>query len=274
MSKKNLIKTFVFAAVLSFSGAASGNSASEENSARNFYYSNGEFSKLTGAYSVLDDASDWIFQYPSGTEDGGMLQAKITEDFKSKYFSFYTAENGNQYMRFSLNAGDKGKSKNGSSVRAELRNLNEWDFSKRAELSYSFFLTSTDFAKAKFTVGQFLQHCEKKDSPLCRVEIENGKITAKVVNYKSDGITKADGKSHSYDLGAIGQNQEVSIKISVDGKKLSLFRGGELKAVHIFSDDVSVSRKNYFKAGIYYQNKDSPDIFSEIFMRNLKVSVE
>lgn len=269
-----LIKILLFALIFCFFSCVSGSENFEKNDIQNSYCSNEELSRRESAFLLFDDASRWRFQYPSGTENGGMLQSDIYENFKSKYFSLFTAENGNQYMRFSLNAADKGKSKNGSSVRAELRNLDEWNFLQRAELSYSFYLNSTELSRAKFTVGQFLQHCEKKDSPLCRIEIENGKITAKIVNYEEDGIKKSDGKTHSYDLGNLAQNQEISIKISIDGKNMKIFRENELKAEHIFSEKVSAKRKNYFKAGIYYQNKDSPNIFTEIFMRNLKVSIE
>ncbi len=225
------------------------------------------FLLLSTSYAI--DFSQWVLQYPSGTTEKGMLTASITQDFKSKYFSLYENESGTKYMRFSLDASDKGKSKNGSSVRAELRNLQEWKLSDSASLSYTFYLTSTDFKNAKFTVGQFLQHCTQKDSPLCRIELENGKITAKVTNYESDGVTKADGKTHSYDLGTVSQFQEVSIRIQVENKVLSLYRDGIIQATHIFSDAVSSKLKNYFKAGIYYQNKDSPKIFSEIFIRDL-----
>ena len=202
-----------------------------------------------------------------------MLSSEVTEDFKSNYFSLYENDAGTKYMRFSLDASDKGKSQNGSSVRAELRNLQEWTLSDKASLSYTFYLTSTDFSTARFTVGQFLQHCTQKDSPLCRIELENGKITAKVINYESDGRTKSDGKTHKYSLGTISQGEEVSIKIEVDNKVLKLYRDAVLKATHEFSDSVSSDLKNYFKAGIYYQNTDSPKIFSEIFMRNLKTEI-
>lgn len=235
------------------------------------YCSESELAERKSAFPILENPDSWRLQFPSGTDEDGMLQAEITENFKSKYFSLFESENGKKYLRFSLDASDKGKSKNGSSVRAELRSFDEWTMSGRNELSYSFYLTSTDFEKAKFTVGQFLQHCSKKDSPLCRIELENGKITAKVTNYEPDGITKSDGKTHSYDLGEISQLQEVSVRIALDGKRLNLFRDNELKATHIFSNEVSSENKNYFKAGIYYQNKDSPEIFTEVFMRDLKV---
>ncbi|MBQ9909659.1 MAG: polysaccharide lyase family 7 protein [Treponema sp.] len=266
-------KFLTIISTLLFLFACSNQSSSAEvaNKIETSYCSNEELSARKSATPLLENISSWLFQYPSGTTEGGMLSSPVTQDFKSKYFSIYENESGTKYMRFSLDASDKGKSKNGSSVRAELRNLQEWTLSDSASLSYTFYLTSTDFKKAKFTVGQFLQHCTKKDSPLCRIELENGKITAKVTNYKSDGVTKADGKTHSYDLGTISQFQEVSIKIQVENKVLSLYRDDTLKATHTFADSVSSKLKNYFKAGIYYQNKDSPKIFSEIFMRDLNV---
>lgn len=280
--KKNLVQIFDFALIFLILSCASSESSSEklfESESKNkkiqtSYCSESELAGRKSAFLGLQNPDSWKLQFPSGTDAGGMLQAEITEDFKSKYFSLFESNDGKKYLRFPLDASDKGKSKNGSSVRAELRNLNEWTMSGCNEFSYSFYLTSTDFEKARFTVGQFLQHCSKKDSPLCRIELENGKITAKVTNYEPDGTTKSDGKTHNYDLGEISQFEEVSIKIALDGKNLNLFRGNELKATHTFSDEVSSENKNYFKAGIYYQNRDSPEIFTEIFMRDLKVVTE
>ena len=252
-----------------FSWSNQSSSAEVANKIETSYCTEEELSARKSAFPLFDDASEWSLQYPSGSVEKGMFSSPITQDFKSKYFSLYENESGTKYMRFSLDASDQGKSKNGSSVRAELRHLKEWKLSESASLSYSFYLTSTDFQNAKFTVGQFLQHCTQKDSPLCRIELENGKITAKVINYESDGVTKSDGKTHSYDLGIIRQKQEVNIRIQVENKVLKLYRDGNLKVTHTFADTVSSELKNYFKAGIYYQNKDSPKIFSEIFMRKL-----
>jgi pterin-4a-carbinolamine dehydratase len=261
-----IISTLLFL----FSWSNQSSSAEVANKIETSYCSNEELSARKSATPLLENISFWLFQYPSGTTEEGMLSSPVTQDFKSKYFSIYENESGTKYMRFSLDASDKGKSKNGSSVRAELRHLKEWKLSDSASLSYTFYFTSTDFKNAKFTVGQFLQHCTKKDSPLCRIELENGKITAKVSNYEADGITKADGKTHSYDLGPITQREEVSIKIHVENKVLTLYRDDSLKARHTFPDSVSSTQMNYFKAGIYYQNKNSPKIFSEIFMHDFK----
>ena len=55
---------------------------------------------------------------------------------------------------------------------------------------------------------------------------------------------------------------------------MKLYRGGKEYATHIFHEKVESGYKNYYKAGIYYQNKDSPKIFSEVFIRDLKVAIE
>ncbi len=235
------------------------------------YCNEEELSTRQSPCYLLENSGDWLIQFPSGSEGKGMISQRLTPTYKSKYFSAYESPDSKKYIRFSLDASDKGKSKNGSSVRVELRHTKEWPLSDKKSLSYTFFVTSTDLEKAKFTVGQFLQHCSKKDSPLCRIELENGKIIAVVVNYQSDGKTKADEKGHRYDLGRIQEKQEVSIKITIDNKILTLYRDGEKMAEHIFHKKVSSSLKNYFKLGIYYQNKDSPKIFSQVFVRDLKV---
>lgn len=224
-------------------------------------------------YAMLSDPDTWNLQYPSGSVEGGMKTTFLTEDFKSKYFSGYKNEDGIEYLRFSLDASDQGKSTNGSSVRAELSNSHYWTLQDKTSLSYSFYLTSTNFSLAKFTVGQFLQHCTEKHSPLCRIEIENGNIIAVVNNYLPDGRNKPDN-THKYSMGSINQYQEVSIKIEIDNGTMNLYRDNELRGTHVFHEDVSRDFTNYYKAGIYYQNKDSPKIFSEIFMRNLEVSIE
>lgn len=238
------------------------------------YCTEEELVERKSAYSLVENPENWVFEYPSGTEEDGMLTVSVTEDLKSKYFSLFESEDGNKYMRFSLDASDKGKSEHASSVRSELNQRVYWKLNGKRELSYSFYMTSTNFAEARFTVGQFLQHCTTKASPLCRIELEDGQITAKVNNYESDGVTKSDGITHKYDLGTIRQYQEVSIKIALDGKTMSLYRDNKLKATHTFPDEVSGELKNWFKTGIYYQNKDSPKIFSEIFMRDLKVDIQ
>ena len=119
-----------------------------------------------------------------------------------------------------------GKAPHASSVRSELRHKNEWTLADKTSLEYTFYLTSTDFSTARFTVGQFLQICDTKESPLCRIEVENDQITATVNNYKKDGTTKADGKTHKYSLGTIAQKQEVTIKIAIDNKIMHLYRNG------------------------------------------------
>ncbi|MCR4823661.1 MAG: polysaccharide lyase family 7 protein [Treponema sp.] len=272
--KNSFLLIFLSLCCLSCSHASSSDSDSSQTlDIESSYCTEAELAGREGPFSLIEKPSDWLFQYPSGSEEKGMISQTIPSSFKSKYLSAYKDSDSKNYLRFSLDASDKGKSKNGSSVRAELRHSKEWTLLDKTSLSYTFYVTSTDLQRAKFTVGQFLQHCSQKDSPLCRIEVENGKIFAVVVNYESDGKTKADGKSYRYDLGFISQKQEVSIKIAVENKILTLYRDGNKIQEHIFHQNVSSAFKNYYKIGIYYQNKDSPNIFSEVFVRNLKVEV-
>ena len=238
------------------------------------YCSEEELAQRKSGTLALENYAEWAFQYPSGSEEGGMINANVTPELKNKYFSLFESPDGKKYMRFSLDASDKGKSPYASSVRSELRHKNEWTLADKTSLEYTFYLTSTDFSTAKFTVGQFLQICDTKESPLCRIEVENGQITAKVINYKKDGTTKSDGETHKYSLGTIVQKQEVTIKIAIDNKVMRLYRDGKELASHIFPAEVESGYKNYYKAGIYYQNKDSPKIFSEVFIRNLSVNTD
>ena len=89
-----------------------------------------------------------------------------------------------------------------------------------------------------------------------------------------DGKTTSDNnKTHKYAMGSIKQGQEVSITIEQDKKTLRLYRDGKIMATHTFDAAVESEYENYFKVGAYYQNKDSPKIFSEVFVRNLSVQV-
>lgn len=230
---------------------------------------------------VLENSSgEYCFrlQYPSGTENGGIRLEDFNSDpdFKNKYFLKYTDINGTDYIRFSLDASDNGKTQNGSSVRVELAQNQTWALQGNHSFSYSFYGTCTDVSQTRFTVGQFLASAlpdstggRRIDRPLCRIEIDGGEIIAYVRNYYE--ANQADGDTVKIHLGIWKPAKETIIKLQLEDKKLTIFRDGEEKGKHTFSDKVSTESRNYFKAGIYYQNKNSPKIFTEIFMRNLKV---
>lgn len=272
MAKKILSLLFVNFALLSCTTFS--NDRQNNYSISTSYCTEEELARRKSPYSLFTEPDQWNLQYPSGSKEEGMKTSPITENFKSKYFSLYKNEKGAEYIRFSLDASDLGKSPNGSSVRTELRHKKEWTLNDKATLSYTFYFTTTDFTDAKFTAGQFLMHCTTKDSPLCRIEIENGIITAVVNNYQSDGITKADGQTHRYNLGTVKQNQEVTIKIEINKKILKIYRNSEQKAQHQFPETVNQNLTNYFKAGIYYQNKNSPKIFTELYLKNLTTEIQ
>lgn len=266
--------TTLFSTLLFLACSAESIPAYDNCTGEKAYCSESELALRESPYSLFEEPDSWRLQYPSGSAQTGMYSDSVTETLKSKYFSKFTDSNSTGWIRFSLDASDQGKSPNGSSVRSELSHTDAWQMTGKRSLSYTFYLTSTDFSQAKFTVGQFLQKCDEKDSPLVRMEITGGTITAVVNNYKKDGRIKADGKTHKYDMGSIEPYQVVSLKIAMNGKELSLYREGKLMAKHTFPDEVETYYRNYFKAGIYYQNKDSPKIFSEIFMKDLEVLIE
>lgn len=272
--KAHLKLVTVFSTVLILACSMENTAAYDNNTGEKAYCTDSELALRESPYSLFTDPDSWRLQYPSGNAQTGMYSDFVTESLKSKYFSKYTDSNGTDWIRFSLDASDQGKSPNGSSVRAELAHMADWQMTGKRSLSYTFYMTSTDFAQAKFTVGQFLQECDEKDSPLIRMEITDGKITAVVTNYKKDGRIKADGVTHKYAMGAIEPYQVVSLKIAMNKKELSLYRDNKLIVTHTFPDEVETYYYNYFKAGIYYQNKDSPKIFSEIFMKDLEVVIE
>lgn len=279
MKNQKIKKIFAFLSVFFLTGIfiySKNNSAQNKkimNENQNFYCSEDELKKRKSPYFLFENPSDWKIQYPSGTIEGGMKSSLITKDFKNKYFSLYKSIEEKEYIRFSLDASDKGKSPHGSSVRSELKGNKYWKLKGKHSLSYSFYFDSTDFSKARFSVGQIEQICSEKDSPLLRIELFDGQINAIICNYETDGIKKADGKAHKYSLGKIRPLEEVSIKIEVQDKNLKIFRDNILTCEHNFHQKVDSTLDNYFKLGLYYQNKDSPKIFTEVFVNNLKVEI-
>ena len=223
---------------------------------------------------------DFNLQYPSGTKDGGMITASLVQNsnFKNKYFSKYTDKNNTDWIRISLDASDQGKSPNGSSVRVELAQKTKWALKGTHSFTYTFFGNCSNASEAKFTVGQFLAsklpnaNGKATDRPLCRIEAEQGKIVAKIRNYyEADKVDEINGDPIKIELGAWIPSKETTIKIQTEDKKLTIFRDGEKKESITFSEKVLSDERNYFKAGIYYQHKDSPQIFTEIFLKNLKI---
>lgn len=265
--KKLILSIFIVIAMISCKTTDLKSSTLSDNV--NFYMTTEELKNAQPPYRFFKNANGIDLQYPSGSESIGMLSRPITKGFKNKYFTLYTDEKNTEYLRFSLDASDKGKSKNGSSVRVELKNRKEWKLKDKQKFSYTFFTTTTNPLEARYTVGQFLQCCDLKDSPLCRIEVENYQLNAVVCNYQADGKTKPDS-THKYPLGSFNYGDEISISMEINNGTLKIYRDSQIKVNHTFHETVERNYLNYFKLGIYYQNKDSPKIFSEVFVKNLE----
>ena len=280
MNAKLFLRTIALAAV--FAGCASSNGETPPYVMP--YATPEELAKRQSPVPLLppDSSGNIVFnlQYPSGTKDGGMITSALDKnsDFKNKYFSKYTDKNNTDWIRISLDASDQGKSPNGSSVRVELAQKTSWAFKGTHSFTYTFFGNCSNVSEAKFTVGQFLarklpnSNGSATDRPLCRIEVEQGKIVAKIRNYyEADKVDKINGDPIKIELGKWIPSKETTIKIQTEDKKLTIFRDGEKKGSTTFTEKVRSDERNYFKAGIYYQNKDSPQIFTEIFLKNLKI---
>lgn len=278
MNGKLFFKTIALATVLA--GCASNNV--EHSPFSMSYATPDELEKRQSPVPLIPGDSsgniDFKLQYPSGIKDDGMITSYLDKNssFKNKYFSKYTDTNNTEWIRISLDASDQGKSPNGSSVRVELAQISRWALQGTHSFTYTFFGNCSNVSEAKFTVGQFLAsklpntNGKPTDRPLCRIEAEQGKIVAKIRNYyEADKVDKINGDPIKIELGKWIPSQETTIKIQTEEKKLSIFRDGEKKGSISFTEKVCSDERNYFKAGIYYQNKDSTQIFTEIFLKNL-----
>lgn len=203
------------------------------------------------------DFNEWTLQYPSGNEADGMLSGPVNND--TKYFLY---DEASKCMFFSLNANEKGKSPNGSAARVELCGMNNWALSSSKCFVYSASIVSSNIKDATFTVGQILQCCEIKDSPLCRIEIKNGEVIAVVKNFLKDGVNTSDGKIWKYFLGTVESGAEIFVKLKIVNKELQIYYNGDTVIRHLFPEDVSDSLRCYYKLGIYYQH--TGDILTEV----------
>lgn len=229
------------------------------------YCTEQELAQAQYPYSFFSDASEWRHQYPAGTS---MKTSTITEDYKTKYFSLATDKGGIPYLHFSLDAADEGHSPNSKYVRTELSHNAEWTLLDKTSLSYTF-NTNTTKPAVGYTVGQFLMHCTTKDSPLMRISVKDGAITAVVTDYESDGTTKARDNSN-YLLSSYTYGTDVSIKIEVEAKKMKIYLNNVLKAEHTFHESVSSELTCYYKAGLYFQGTTG---FAEVFLKDLSVTI-
>lgn len=251
---------------------------------------------LTPIGSDIIDINLWYIQYPSGTDEGGMISSSLTPDFANKYFS-----RDNDYLRFSLNAQDKGKSANGSSVRSELHSdVEKYYFSgedklnnvshtgNSAEFEYTFKVNSTQLDMAKFTVGQFIMYSgydyadgkSIPDKPLIMMEIVKGELIAYIKYYNRSYVTGHFEQLASTDkisLGYVENMKDVSIKILLNDRKISIYRDGIQKADIAFKDNQDTMYGVYFKLGIYYQTHQDDEnikyLFTDVYVKDVSLKV-
>ena len=50
------------------------------------YCSEEELAQRKSGTLALENYAEWAFQYPSGSEEGGMINANVTPELKNKYF--------------------------------------------------------------------------------------------------------------------------------------------------------------------------------------------
>ena len=96
---------------LSFGQVVSTSSTSDSNLSQSLriessYCTEAELAERKSPFSLIETPSDWYFQYPSGSEKGGMISQKIPSSFKSKYLSACKVSDSKNYLRFSLDASD------------------------------------------------------------------------------------------------------------------------------------------------------------------------
>ena len=83
--------------------------------------------------------------------------------------------------------------------------------------------------------------------------------------------------NHSYEINSYADLASVRAQLEELYKMkkiLKIYRNSEQKAQHQFPETVNQNLTNYFKAGIYYQNKNSPKIFTELYLKNLTTEIQ
>ncbi|MCR5349771.1 MAG: polysaccharide lyase family 7 protein [Acholeplasmatales bacterium] len=246
--------------------------------------------------SDIIDVNQWYIQYPSGTDEGGMLLSDLSADFANKYFS-----RENDYLKFSLNAQDKGKSPNGSSVRSELHSIGTtYYFSgndeisninhsgNSAEFKYTFKINSTQLDIAKFTVGQFemysgYDYVDNKrvpDKPLIMISVVMGELIAYIKYYNRsyvDGHYEQLGDTNKISLGTVENMKDISIRIVLNDRKIDIYRDGVHKVDLSFKDNQDSMYGVYFKLGIYYQTKQDDErieyLFTDVYVKDVSLIV-
>ena len=252
----------------------------------------------------LLNPNQWYLQYPSGLlADGSsyMCGSPIGNQFANKYFSAQ-----DDWVKFSLDAQDRGKSANGSSVRSELHSTDipyylsgqdkitgEIHKGDSAEFSYTFKVNCTQLDIATFTVGQVMfyggyDHANNKqipDKPVIMIMCKEGELIFAFKYYSRSYTTGEFNKfpneqnmNHiEIPLGKITNLMEVSIKVILNDRDITLYRDNELMVSTSFLPQQDSMDGMYFKLGLYYQTKETDErikyLFTDVYIKDIFLKI-
>ena len=183
------------------------------------------------------DLQSWKLQIP------GPLEIKDLKDYGSPYF-YLTPEN---FMHFHLDASEKGTTPNASTVRDELRNLQNWKINEDHELSTIISLKCTR-TECKATIIQIKSLSPENESapPFLRIAVEGQNLYA---HLKEDG----NNNTKKFLLKTGVQNMFLSIMVKVKKSRLIIL----VDDAEVLSKEVSYwTLTNHFKMGCYPQQTE------------------
>lgn len=233
------------------------------------------------------DYNEWRLQYPSGNETDGMLSCNLSSYSADKYLRL--TDSG---MNFILDAEDKGKSTNGSSVRVEL--TRDETYSVDGNTDFSFYETITaqnesDLDNLEFTICQVMRNYSYEDienrklsvHPILmirwlgkncyttRCDVSKGKLSSNVgnrivadVKFYTDGAgNKVKDTEHYTLIDNAKASEEFKLEYKIDNRKLDIYiNDGESKTDGCYyPEEQDLSGGLISKFGIYYQCYDEPD---------------
>lgn len=241
--------------------------------------------ELTPIGGDILNFNQWTFQYPSGNELNGMLSARPFPSFKNKYLS-----RDSDYLKFSLDATDKGISNEGSNVRSELHSIKRrYYFNSSAEFSYTFKVDCTQPDIACYTVGQIMLGSDTdeetgvlvREKPILMIEIVKQRLIAYVKYYTiSEDNTRyvQIDTTKEFDLGVMQAMTDVAIRIILSGKKLDIYRDTNHLVDTEYLSVQSGPHGCIFKLGLYYQTKATDKqityLFTNVYIKNISLILE
>lgn len=257
---KRAVIFFLFLALVMGMVCGEANSDSK-SSAIEYTFVYGTATSFENPAKLLENPSEWKIQYPNGI---GMTTA-ASDSYANTFYSLYTDKNGTEWIHFAVLGGEKGTSANSSHPRSELRHVatgGDWEFSGKRSLEYTMNVSNTN-PEAHFWVGQI--HGESTKPPLM-IRVWRNALYLEL----KDPETMSDREKIF--LGNYTYGTDVKIKIELNDRNLKVFVDDKCKAERIISN----SAKNYWKLGLYVTSTQEkyPEVFYEVFIKDVKVSVE